>query len=97
MDVRRVIEDGDLVALHSRYTLGGVPTIGFDVCRFADGRIVEHWDNLQPEVTDTASGRGMIDGPTEVTDRDRTGATKDLVRGLVEDVLMGKAPERIAD
>jgi predicted SnoaL-like aldol condensation-catalyzing enzyme len=39
----------------------------------------------------------MIDGPTEVMDLDRTEANKALVRGLVEDVLMGKAPERITD
>ena len=39
----------------------------------------------------------MIDGPTEVTDLDRPEGNKDLVRGLVEDVLMGKAPERISD
>ena len=97
VDVRRAIEDGDLVALHVEYTLFGTPTIAFDVYRFEDGLIVEHWDNLQPEVADTVSGRSMIDGPTEVTDLDRTEANKALVRGLVEDVLMGKAPERITD
>jgi predicted SnoaL-like aldol condensation-catalyzing enzyme len=97
VDVRRVIEDGDLVALHIEYTLFGTPTIAFDVYRFEDGLIVEHWDNLQEAVTDTVSGRSMIDGPTEVTDLDRTEANKDLVRGFVEDVLMGKAPERITD
>ena len=97
VDVRRAIEDGDLVALHVEYTLFGTPTIAFDVYRFEDGLIVEHWDNLQPEVADTVSGRSMIDGPTEVTDLDRTEANKALVRGLVEGVLMGKAPERITD
>ncbi len=97
VDVRRAIEDGDLVALHVEYTLFGTPTIAFDVYRFEDGLIVEHWDNLQPEVADTVSGRSMIDGPTEVTDLDRTEANKALVRGLVEDVLMGKAPERVTD
>ena len=97
VDVRRAIEDGDLVALHTEYTLFGTPTIAFDVYRFEDGLIVEHWDNLQAAVTDTVSGRSMIDGPTEVTDLDRTEVNKALVRGLVEDVLMGKAPERITN
>jgi predicted SnoaL-like aldol condensation-catalyzing enzyme len=95
--IHRVLEDGDLVALHSEYDLFGAPTIGFDVFRFQDGKIVEHWDNLQEAVTETASGRSMIDGPTEITDLDQTEANKALVQGLVEDVLMGKAPERIAD
>ena len=97
VNVRRVIEDGDLVAVHSEYVLFGAPTIGFDVFRFADGQIIEHWDNLQPAVADTVSGRSMIDGPTEVTDREQTEANKVLVRGFVEDVLMGKAPDRITD
>lgn len=97
IDIRRVIEDGDLVALHSEYVFGGTSIIGFDVFRFADGLIVEHWDCLQPAVAETVSGRSMIDGPTEVTDLDRTEANKELVRGLIEDVLMGEAPERIAD
>jgi predicted SnoaL-like aldol condensation-catalyzing enzyme len=95
--IYRVLEDGDLVALHSEYDLFGMPTIGFDVFRFQDGKIVEHWDNLQEAVTETASGRSMIDGPTEITDLEETEANKALVQGLVEDVLMGKNPERIAD
>lgn len=97
VDVRRVIEDGDFVALHSAYTLFGGPMVGFDVFRFDDGLIVEHWDNLQETATNTVSGRGMIDGPTEIADLDRTEANKALVRGFVEDVLMGNAPQRIAD
>lgn len=97
VDVRRVIEEGDLVALHSEYTLGGTPMIGFDVFRFENGLIVEHWDNLQETVTDTVSGRSMIDGPTEITDLDQTEANNELVRSFVEDVLMGKAPERISE
>ncbi len=44
--IHRVVEDGDLVALHSEYDLFGTPMIGFDIFRFEDGRIVEHWDNL---------------------------------------------------
>lgn len=95
--IHRVLEDSDLVALHSAYNLFGTPMIGFDVFRFADGKIVEHWDNLQETVTETASGRSMIDGPTEISDLDETEANKALVQGLVEDVLMGKNPDRIAD
>jgi predicted SnoaL-like aldol condensation-catalyzing enzyme len=94
--IRRVIEDGDRVAVHSEYDFFG-PKIGFDVFRFEGGLIVEHWDNLQATVTETASGRSMIDGPTEITDLDRTAANKALVRGLIQDVLMGASPDRITD
>jgi predicted SnoaL-like aldol condensation-catalyzing enzyme len=94
--IRRVIEDGDRVAVHSEYDFFG-PKIGFDVFRFERGLIVEHWDNLQTTVTETASGRSMIDGPTDITDFGRTAANKELVRGLIQDVLMGAAPDRITD
>jgi predicted SnoaL-like aldol condensation-catalyzing enzyme len=94
--IRRVIEDGDRVAVHSEYDFFG-PKIVFDVFRFEGGLIVEHWDNLQPTVTETASGRTMIDGPTEIADLDWTAANKGLVRGLIQDVLMGAAPKRITD
>ncbi|MEL6989425.1 MAG: hypothetical protein AAGK97_16555, partial [Bacteroidota bacterium] len=43
--VIRAFEDGDYVALHSEYDFFG-PKAGFDVFRFEDGLIVEHWDNL---------------------------------------------------
>src|SRR5215216_534096 len=42
----RVFQDGDYVFAHSEYDFFG-PKIGFDIFRFADGKIVEHWDNLQ--------------------------------------------------
>lgn len=90
----RAIEDGDYVAVQTRYDFFG-PKAGFDIFRFKEGKIVEHWDNLQAIVTQTASGRSQFDGETEITDRDKTEANKMLVRDFVSDVLLGKAPEKI--
>ena len=42
----RVFEDGNFVFAHTGYVLGG-PQVGFDIFRFENGLIVEHWDNLQ--------------------------------------------------
>ncbi len=63
-NVVRAFQDGNYVITHTEYDFFG-SKIGFDVFRFEDGLIVEHWDNLQTTVTDTVSGRSMIDGPTE--------------------------------
>ena len=94
--VVRAFQDGDYVFTHTEYNFFG-PKIGFDIFRFEDGIIVEHWDNLQEIVTDSASGRTQIDGPTEATDLDQTEANKALVKGLVRDVFLGANPGRITE
>lgn len=94
--VVRALEDGDYVITHTEYNFFG-PKIGFDIFRFENGHIVEHWDNLQKIETTTASGRTQIDGPTEITDLDKTEANKKLVAGFVADVLRGGNPSRITE
>ncbi|MEM1237153.1 MAG: nuclear transport factor 2 family protein [Pseudomonadota bacterium] len=93
----RVISEGDLVVLHSTFDNAdafGAPTLAaFDVFRVEDGKVAEHWDNLQPVPETTVSGRGMTDGATELTDIDKTEENKALVLGFVRDVLGGAAPE----
>ncbi|MEL6615469.1 MAG: nuclear transport factor 2 family protein [Bacteroidota bacterium] len=86
--VVRAFEDGDIAVTHTEYDFFG-PKVGFDIFRFEDGRIVEHWDNLADLTPPNPSGRTQLDGPTEVTDRDRTEANKALVRSFVETVLVG--------
>lgn len=93
----RVFEDGDFVFMHNEYNFFG-PKVGFDIFRFEEGLIVEHWDNL----TETAkilnpSGRSQLDGSTKINDIDQTETNKTLVKGFVDDVLMGAAPEKITD
>lgn len=94
--VVRAFQDGDYVFTHTEYNFFG-PKIGFDIMRFEDGLIVEHWDNLQTIATETASGRTQIDGPVKVVDLDKTDANKALVKGLMRDVLMGANPGRITE
>lgn len=91
----RAFQDGDYVFAHTDYNFCG-PKIGIDVFRFEDGKIVEHWDNLQEKpATPNPSGHTMIDGATELKDLDKTEANKELVAQFVSDVLMGKAPEKL--
>ena len=49
-EVKRIAIDGDLAFVHVRYlNWAGQETAGVDIFRFdADGKIVEHWDVLQP-------------------------------------------------
>ncbi len=84
----RVFGDGDYVIAHTDYNFFG-PKIGFDIFRFEDGLIVEHWDNLQETAsTLNPSGHSMVDGTTEITDIDKTEANKTLVENFVSDILV---------
>ncbi|WP_416883610.1 nuclear transport factor 2 family protein [Marivita sp.] len=57
-----VIAEGDLVAVHGRITgIGPKPLIAIDIYRVEDGMIAEHWDVIQEEVLETASGNPMFE------------------------------------
>ena len=78
----RVFQDGNFVFAHTEYNIGG-PKVGFDIFRFEDGKIVEHWDNLQQTATERSpSGHTMTDGPTIASDLDKTEFNKALMQNL---------------
>ncbi|MGR5056802.1 nuclear transport factor 2 family protein [Vibrio rotiferianus] len=85
--VIRTIQDGDYVALHTEYDFFG-PKAGFDIFRFEDGLIVEHWDNLQDVTKPNPSGRTQFDGATEITDVNKTDENKAIVSDFVQTILM---------
>lgn len=93
----RVFEDGDFVVAHSSYVLFGPPQTAFDVYRYENGRVVEHWDNLEVTAGPNPSGHTMIDGPTEPRDLGRTAANKALARAYVTAVLVNTDPSRVAE
>lgn len=92
----RSFQDGNYVFTHTDYNFFG-PKIGFDIFRFEEGKIVEHWDNLQEApVKPNPSGHTMIDGATELKDLDKTAANKALVKSFVEDILVNGKMDQLA-
>ena len=92
----RAFQDGDYVFTHTDYNFFG-PKIGFDIFRFENSKIVEHWDNLQEtSATSNPSGHTMIDGSTEIKDLGKTEANKTLVRNFVDDILVNGRMEKLA-
>jgi predicted SnoaL-like aldol condensation-catalyzing enzyme len=91
----RVFQDGDYVFAHTEYNFFG-PKIGFDVFRFENDKIVEHWDNLQETAKLNPSGRTMVDGTTAVIDLDRTAPNKAIVRSFVDDILVNGRMDKLA-
>ena len=95
VEIVRVFEDGDYVFAHTDYDFN-VIEVGFEVFRFEDGQVVEHWDNLQPKPSSpNPSGHTMLDGPTEPTDIDMTEKNRDLIRSFVGEVLVSGQLSRL--
>lgn len=93
--VIRAFEDGDYVVTHTEYDFFG-PKAGFDVFRFEDGKIVEHWDNLLEVQKPNPSGRTQFDGATEIIDLDKTEANKTIAREFIEKVLLNGEMDKVA-
>jgi predicted SnoaL-like aldol condensation-catalyzing enzyme len=98
----RMFVDGDYVFMHNIWRnaapFGADEMVSFDIIRVDEnGKVAEHWDAMTVLVNETASGRTQTDGPTAVEDLDKTEANKALAVALIEDVLMGKNPEKITD
>lgn len=94
-EVVRAFQDGDYGFAHTRYDFFG-PKAGFDIFRFENGRIVEHWDNLQEIAAPNPSGHTQFDGPTEATDLDKNEANKALVRDFVQNILVEGRMDKLA-
>jgi predicted SnoaL-like aldol condensation-catalyzing enzyme len=91
----RVFQDGNFVFAHTEYNING-PKVGFDIFRFEDGKIVEHWDNLQQTATEPSpSGHTMTDGPTITSDLYKTKFNKALMQTYM-DALKYSSPSGAA-
>lgn len=92
-------EDGQYVFLQAYQNINNgdrewVTTDFFDTDE--NDKLIEHWDVISRYSGKTASGRTTIDGPTEITDLDKTEENKKLVRDMINAVLMrGGKPETV--
>ena len=85
--VIRAFEDGDYVFTHTEYDFFG-PKAAFDVFRFENGLIVEHWDNMLEVQPPNPSGHTQFDGATDISDKEKTVANKQVVNDLLNKVFM---------
>nr|BFE59444.1 hypothetical protein GCM10020063_039700 [Dactylosporangium thailandense] len=57
----RIVADGDLVATHSRFDYSTATLAVMDFWRLdRAGRIVEHWDAIQPVPAESRNSNGMF-------------------------------------
>ena len=86
IEIVRGFEDGQYVFLHAvqRLNDGEFRYVTADIFDTDDdGKLIEHWDMIAEMTDDTVSGHSQVDGPTEVTDLDRTDENKRLVTGFL--------------
>ncbi|NQZ78491.1 MAG: hypothetical protein HRT61_20625 [Ekhidna sp.] len=98
----RMFQDGDYIFMHNIWRnaapFGADEMVSFDIIRLDDaGKVAEHWDAMTVLVAETANGRSQTDGPSSSQDLELTEENKTLARSLVEDILMGKNPNKITD
>lgn len=91
IQIVRGLVDGQYVFIHAYQSLNDgewewVTTDFFDTDE--NDKIIEHWDVIAEFCPSNPSGHSSTDGPTEITDLDKTEENKALVRSLIEDGLM---------
>ncbi len=57
-DIRRVLADGDIVAVHAHWTglVSENGDVGIDMFRVENGKLVEHWDVFAPVPATSKNG-----------------------------------------
>lgn len=95
-NVIRAFEDGDYVFTHTEYDFFG-PKAAFDVFKFENGLIVEHWDNLLEVQKPNPSGRTQFDGTTEIKDLNKTEANKKAIEGFITNVLLNHKMDEVTN
>ena len=96
----RVIEDGPYVFVHAHQSLNNgqfyyVTADMFDTDE--NDKIVEHWDAIQEEVIETASGRSMVDGPTVIEDEDKTEDNRKLITDFAAKILVEAQYDKVTE
>ena len=96
----RTFTDNDIVVVHSEYGGSwnkGVPQAAFDVFRFENEKIVEHWDNLT-DVKDDKDGTTQFNGAvTPAKDLEKTEANRKLLTEVGQNFFVKGEYDKLGD
>jgi predicted SnoaL-like aldol condensation-catalyzing enzyme len=87
VNIYRAFEDGNYVFTHSKYDFLGQKVI-FNVFRFENNLIVEHWNGQTSNTQLNPSGHSQLDGELESTDLKKTEKNRSLVSSFIKDILI---------
>lgn len=88
LTVVRALEDGPFVVIQAQGQRSG-RNIFFDVFRFEDGLVVEHWAFSAIDAPPNKSGHTQLDGPIDAQDLENTEKSKAFVRRYYETFHIG--------
>ena len=83
LTVVRAFQDGPYVVTQAKGKRSG-RNVFFDIFRFEDGLVVEHWAFSAKNAPPNPSGHTQVDGPTEVEHFEDTEKNKSLLRTYYE-------------
>lgn len=83
----RSFEDGEFVVLHHDVSWPNRKAM-FEIFRFENGLAAEHWSSIADHPETTVNGHSMLDGATEITDRNLTEKNKKFAASFVQTVLI---------
>ncbi len=99
MRIVRALQEGPLVFVHAYQNLneGQAEWVTMDFFDSDDsGKIVEHWDCIEAFTASNPAGRSSVDGPTEITDLDKTASNKAHVQDFIQTCLVSGDAEKAA-
>ena len=95
VEIVRVFEDGEFVFAHTDYNFNE-EEIGFEVFRFENGLVVEHWDNLQLKPQGpNLSGHTMLDGEIAANALENTEESRSLIHSFIDTVFLDENFDRL--
>ncbi len=83
----RIFEDGDFVVLHHDVLWPNRKAM-IEIFRFENGLAAEHWSAIADHPEKTANGHSMLNGTTEISDKQLTKRNKEFAKSFVETILI---------
>ena len=92
----RIFEDDEFVVLHHDVRWPNRKAM-FEIFRFENGLAAEHWSGITDHPEKTVNGHSMLDGATEITDKNLTTKNKEFATSFVQSVLIEGRFEKLPE
>jgi predicted SnoaL-like aldol condensation-catalyzing enzyme/truncated hemoglobin YjbI len=92
----RLFEDGEFVILHHDVYWPNRKAM-FEIFRFENGLAAEHWSAIADHPDTTANGHSMVDGPTEIIDKNLTQKNKEFATSFLQTVLINGQFDKLSE